>query len=171
MESNGQAGLEPRSYVSRQSEVQTYYTEARKQGVCRRCGRGGYLRSGLHPSGRRGQPVRLVGADLDALKDWIEKAGWLCPSCASVMDRGEVKAPPPPPSSPAKPWEPYPVAWTELEDNLDKELEKMRSGSDGMGIRSPGVCAKHEANARTLWRERLGWVTVDEWFTCHEKAT
>ena len=86
MESNGQAGLEPRrTWAERVGEVQAYYTQARRGGTCRECGKGGYLRIGKHPmaaQGWVGQPPKVCKTDLLMLKDWIEKAGWVCPGCA-----------------------------------------------------------------------------------------
>lgn len=173
MESNGQAGLEPRraergrTWAERAGEVQAYYTEVRRTGSCRRCGKMGYVRIGPHPEGRKGQPPKVCGADLEALKSWIEAAGWLCRGCSlrEVVEAVPVAVV----VVEKRPWEPYPVKWAKLMDELDREVEKMRSGSDGMGVRSLGDCAKHEANVRTLWRKNLGWVTPDEWFECHEK--
>lgn len=61
--------------------VLQFYRRARRQASCGKCGRKGYIEIGYHPSGRGGQPVRVVGADPVALKEWIRQAGWRCRVC------------------------------------------------------------------------------------------
>lgn len=61
--------------------VLQFYQRARRRASCGKCGKRGFIEIGYHPSGRGGQPVRVVGADPIALKKWIREAGWRCRSC------------------------------------------------------------------------------------------
>lgn len=61
-------------------KVKEFYTRVRRNAKCTQCKREG-VTIGKHPSGKTGQPVRVVGADLKGLKEWIRKAGWLCHRC------------------------------------------------------------------------------------------
>lgn len=71
-----------RTYAERMSECQVWYSGERERASCRKCGRTNcYLKAGVHPSGKRGQPLKLTGANLEALKEWMDKAGWTCQKC------------------------------------------------------------------------------------------
>lgn len=174
MELDRQAGLESPdrggiTWQERAGAVQAYYTRARQEGECRRCGKKGYLRIGVHPLGWVGQPPKVCGTDLTMLKDWIERAGWVCPGCALRSGR---RSDPPVVGVVVvekKSWEPYPVEWTKWREELDRQLLVMESGSDGMGVRSKGDCMKYEANYLTGLRKVKGWMTPEEWFDRHEK--
>lgn len=71
------------SWDEKLSESQTYYSEARATASCRKCGATNvYLKAGPHPSGKRGQPVKLAGPDVVNVRAWVEAAGFVCQRCA-----------------------------------------------------------------------------------------
>lgn len=77
------------TWEQRNGECQTYYTEARENGKCKVCGvTGVYLKTGLHPSGQRGQPVKLCRGILEELVKWVEEAGFVCQQCALPPSTG-----------------------------------------------------------------------------------
>lgn len=77
------------SWEERNGQAQAFYTAARENGVCKLCGEGGlYLKGGLHPSGQRGQPVKLCRGNLDAVMRWVEAAGFVCQRCALTPAAG-----------------------------------------------------------------------------------
>lgn len=159
------AGLSPRrTWAQKMSDCQRYYTTAREAGQCRGCGRSGvHLRTGPHPSGERGQPLRLIGPDLDKLRKWITEAGWMCAKCA-----GKFVAPATP-TEPVKlkPWQPYPRSLREQNVVVQRQLEIMKTGSDGEGIRTDMDVARY---MRYL-KNTNGYVLPEEWYAGMEQPT
>jgi hypothetical protein len=71
------------SWDERLSESQMYYSAARATASCRKCGATNvYLKAGPHPSGKRGQPVKLAGPDVADVRAWVEASGFVCQRCA-----------------------------------------------------------------------------------------
>jgi hypothetical protein len=142
------------------SECQTYYTIAREQGICKECGERRYLKAGLHSSGQRGQPLKLIGPDLEKIKQWIKDAGWICQRCSL-----KVKVVVAPIGVKLKLWEPYPPYMAEIEAYIVRWSEVMRSGLDNMGKRPEAI------PAFVAQYTRKGWVTKEEWYTAREQPT
>jgi hypothetical protein len=96
---------------------------------------------------------------MEKLKQWIKDAGWLCQRCAlkvQAVAPGAVEVK-------LKPWEPYPESLREENDWVEKQLEKMKTGSDGMGVRSDYAILDFLSQ-----RRGSGWITPEKWFSERE---
>lgn len=65
--------------------VNTFYCRCRDRAKCNKCGKG-RCHPGPHPDKQKGGHVRIVGADLPAMKKRIRESGWLCRGCRRTED-------------------------------------------------------------------------------------